>query len=233
MKSEWRIGEDDVARLRSFMDVHRNSRFVQNHLRSNVTSEPSSVTRDDFWRVLVSALVTTQQRSGPGQPVQIFIAAKPFPLAYQDCVAASDVVAFAHGVLKTYRLRRSNKIPPMLGTALGHIDADGWPEIERRLEQLRLPHDATAERTCAEFLAATFDGVGPKQSRNILQMLRLTRYEVPLDSRITKWLREFGFPVPLSPAALADAAYYSFVSDGFQQLCAAAGVYPCVACQAI
>jgi len=80
----------------------------------------------------------------------------------------------------------------------------------------------------AEYIAANLKGFGPKQSRNLLQWLGLSRYEIPLDSRITKWLNEFGFPVKLSATALQDINYYNFVSDGFQKLAKTADIYPCV-----
>jgi hypothetical protein len=35
-------------------------------------------------------------------------------------------------------------------------------------------------------------------------MVGLSRFEVPIDSRITKWLNDFGFPVKLAPSALPD-----------------------------
>jgi hypothetical protein len=58
--------------------------------------------------------------------------------------------------------------------------------------------------------------------------LGLTRHEIPIDSRITKWLNDFGFPVHLSANALADTNYYCFVMDGFQALCRTCEVAPCV-----
>src|SRR3712207_8726784 len=33
-------------------------------------------------------------------------------------------------------------------------------------------------------------GFGPKQSRNLLQGLGLTRYEIPIDIRITRWFND-------------------------------------------
>lgn len=75
---------------------------------------------------------------------------------------------------------------------------------------------------------ATFAGIGPKQARNLLQGLGLTRYEIPIDSRISKWLEEFGFPVPLSAAALSDGRYYHFISTAIVELCEHCDVYPCV-----
>jgi len=96
------------------------------------------------------------------------------------------------------------------------------------LDRLRTTQTLQSEREAAEFINNQFKGFGPKQSRNLLQSLGLTKYEIPIDSRITKWLNRFGFPVKLSAQALSDPNYYKFVSDGVQQLCAQSGVYPCV-----
>ena len=57
---------------------------------------------------------------------------------------------------------------------------------------------------------------------------RLTRYEIPVDSRITKWLKKLPFPVPLSANLLIDTEYYEFVEAGIQALCAACDLFPCV-----
>ena len=62
----------------------------------------------------------------------------------------------------------------------------------------------------------------------MLQALNLTRHEIPIDSRVTSWLNDFGFPLHLNAAALADPNYYSFVSDGIRHLCERSGVLPCV-----
>ena len=61
-----------------------------------------------------------------------------------------------------------------------------------------------------------------------LQSLGLTRYEIPIDSRLTDWLNEFGFPVRLTATALGDENYYRFISDGIQVLCERSGVLPCI-----
>lgn len=79
------------------------------------------------------------------------------------------------------------------------------------------------------FLATHFDRIGPKHSRNLLQILGLTRYEIPLDGRVTKWLNDdLGFAFDVSAASLSDPDYYDLISEGVQQLCATAEVLPCV-----
>jgi len=71
-------------------------------------------------------------------------------------------------------------------------------------------------------------GSCPKQSRNFWQSLGLTRYEFVLDSRVLKWLRTIGFPLPLSSMALGEEDYYCFVSDILRDWCIQTGVLPCI-----
>lgn len=61
----------------------------------------------------------------------------------------------------------------------------------------------------------------------MLQSLGLTRFEIPLDSRIIKWLTTYGFPIKLSSLALSDKNYYNFVLNGFQKICEVCEIYPC------
>jgi thermostable 8-oxoguanine DNA glycosylase len=108
------------------------------------------------------------------------------------------------------------------------LEKELWSRVVEVVDELRLSSTPRSEREAADFIADHFKGFGPKQSRNLLQSLGLTRYEIPIDSRITKWLNDFGFPVRLSAGALADRNYYDFVSEGFQQLAAQSEIYPCV-----
>ena len=84
------------------------------------------------------------------------------------------------------------------------------------------------ERKSAELIIDNLKGFGPKQSRNLLQSLGLTKIEIPVDSRIIKWLTAFGFPLKLSATALSDESYYNFVLVGFQRICEACDIFPCV-----
>jgi hypothetical protein len=56
----------------------------------------------------------------------------------------------------------------------------------------------------------------------------MTRHEIPLDSRITKWLNQNIFDVKLNAMLLGDRGYYEFVLDGVQALCKKSRVVPCV-----
>jgi len=138
----------------------------------------------------------------------------------------------ARQLATTGGIRRGNVIGRELHANRAVVaDASRWREVVRTMAPLvrrRRAVDSGLERTAARFLDATLAGLGPKQARNLLQMLGLTQYEIPVDSRVTKWLADFGFPMPLSAAGLADRHYYEFVLDAFQEICAAADVLPCL-----
>ena len=110
-----------------------------------------------------------------------------------------------------------------LSENLDKLEHGLWKDMLAVTRGLLEPADSARERSAADFIDDHFVGFGPKQARNLLQGLGLTRYEIPLDSRVAKWLTKFGFPVPVSADALADRPYYHFVSDGVQHLCTSAG----------
>ncbi len=126
-------------------------------------------------------------------------------------------------------IRRSTKIAEEVAYNFRWLERDGgWHEAEEQIERLRGNRTQNTEMETANFIDDNLKGFGPKQSRNLLQELGITRYEVPIDSRITRWLNDFRFPVTLSAVALSDRNYYRFVSEGKRELCDACAVYPCL-----
>lgn len=75
--------------------------------------------------------------------------------------------------------------------------------------------------------SGAFPGLGQKQARNFLQWIGLSRYEVPLDSRVLKRLQEFGANFVPSSSAMTDEAVYLFVQDLVQRIAKELGIYPC------
>jgi len=229
MQITWNITTEDTAKVKSFVEKYQDDLFVKERIRKNLATEKPPVTKETFWYWLVACLLTTQQRSGPNSAINQFLTTKPFPLGLDNCNSANKLAAFAEGTIKNFGgIRRGTTIGRELQKNLQWLDNEGWEPTLSHLDQLRESDDRLLERTVAEFIDENLAGFGPKQSRNLLQALGLTRYETPIDSRITKWLNAFGFPVRLSAGALSDRHYYEFISDGFQELCKEAGVYPCV-----
>lgn len=234
MRVEWKVSAADGKRLRRFVDELRDTPFVQARIQKNLTAVKPRVSRQKVWKIHLGCLLTTQQRSGPESPVGRFMRLRPFPLTYGRC--RSDL-RLDWRILRTLTdhggIRRTRTIAAYAAENLQYLEAGAWSDLLGDLNGLRGSTSVDEERRVADSIADALKGFGPKQSRNLIQWLGLSRYETPLDSRITKWLNEFGFPVDLSPVVLSDRSYYHFVADGFQALCARAGEYPCVVDAAI
>lgn len=229
MKIIWQIDDEDIAKVKEFFDQHKDNVFVKYRMATNLKDDKPPVTKEQFWEVMISCLLTTQQRSGPGSSVTRFISATPFPLKHDLCLGQADLDIFVTKVLSEFGgLRRSTTIGKEAKANLAYLEDGGWQGTFACLEEVRLSPTPTTERKAVRFIDDHFQGFGPKQSRNLIQGLGLSRFEIPIDSRITKWLNEFGFPVKLTANALADQNHFEFVSDGFQRLAEASDIAPCV-----
>lgn len=229
MKLKWYISASDAHRLRHFVDLHRQNGLVKKRISQNVKGQRPPVTKARFWKALMLCLLTTQQRSGPGSPVNTLLADRRFPLSLQRCQKQRHPANYVKKVLRKHGgIRLIETIARNVHSNL-EINATHW-RSQTRLNIARLQHHRgyRTERDVANFLQDTYAGIGPKQSRNLLQVLGLTRYEIPIDSRVIKWLNDFGFPIQLSANGLSDISYYEFINDGIRELCHRADVFPCV-----
>lgn len=239
MKFIWQIEDNDIRRVKNFYNKQKNNSFVLRRVRRNVGKNIPDFSREIFWNAMISCLLTTQQRSGPNSSVTKFICSNPFPLDYSRCKEkkADNLQKFIEKTIRDFGgLRRGKNIGKEVDNNFHWLEGGGWYDIEKMYRELN-SEDKKVERKWAEFLIdkdsknrkiKRLKGFGPKQSRNLLQSLGLTKYEIPIDSRSTKWLRKFGFPITLSAGALADRNYYNFVLDALQKLCEGSSVYPCI-----
>jgi hypothetical protein len=234
MQVLWQVEDKDVFRVKDFYHRNKDNDLVVRRRELNVEGRPPEFSRSSFWLHMVGCLLTTQQRSGPDSPVSRFNSTHPFPLNYTKCKQhREDLETFVQDTLAAFGgIRRSNKIAAEVHHNFNWLErGGGWHEVEEQVEKLRRrrTHRLKLEITTANFFDDNLKGFEPKQSRNLLQELGLTMYEVPIDSRIARWLiSEFGFPAPLSADALSDRNYYRFVSEGIQKLCNACDIYPCL-----
>lgn len=229
MKLSWQVTDRDIRKLKLFVAEYKDDPFVLRRKQRNLGKEKKRISKVKFWHAMVACLLTTQQRSGPDTPINRFIRNKPFLLGYKTCQAKLDLEKFIVATLTEFGgIRRTNNIARELNYNLGLLEDCLWKQVFQQLRDLQNQRTAKAERATASFIAECFKGFGPKQSRNLLQDLGLIRWEILIDSRTTKWLKGFGFPVCPSAAALSDPGYYNLVVNGLQHLCRKARVYPCI-----
>jgi len=229
MKIIWEIEPKDIEKTHAFYNAHWNNPFVRKRIERNLERPNYNPSKSEFFEAMVACLLTTQQRSGPESAVTRFINLKPSPLSYQECLAKTDLNKHVHEIISNFGgLRRSSRIADEITTNLKRLEEGLWYKIFKKIEQIQNYQTVDSERSAAEFIDDSLKGFGPKQSRNLLQSLSVAKFEIPIDSRITKWLNRFGFPVKLNANALSDQHYYNFISDGIQTLCEQTGITPCV-----
>ena len=227
MKIIWKYKKKDIERLKTFVKQQNNA-FVKSRISRNIKRKNLLLNKNTILKSMIMCLLTTQQRSGPKSPVAIFLKKMPFPFTNQNIIRQTNTETFIRKILIQNGLHRYIKrIPKFYTSNIRYIQNSNW-QILKELKILKEEPNKLIERQIAGNIQEIFHGFGPKQSRNFLQSLGLTKYEIPIDSRITTWLNNFGFPVVLSSTALQDKGYYHFVLDGLQQLCEEAGIYPCV-----
>jgi hypothetical protein len=229
MRIIWKPEATDLKAVESLFETYKDHPMVKYRMKHNLATRRPTVAIDRFWYALVAALLTTQQRSGPSSPVARLICSKPFPLDYTIVrKARSPKSLFERTLRNSGGIRRHTIIATQLSTNLERMWDGGWKSISGQLNRLTFHATREDEIEVADFLADTFDGIGPKQARNLLQGLGLTQFEIPIDSRIAKWLNQHGFPFPISAAALSDRSYYALVMEGISQLCEACEISPCL-----
>jgi hypothetical protein len=226
MKITWNINDTDIQKIKNVLRDNNNI-FLKSRIKLNIEKKNIDISKDNIIRNIMMCLLTSQQRSGPNSPVGKFLNLKPFPITNKIISETENTELLIKQILQKNGLTRYiNKISIFFSENIEKIKKNDWKIIEK-LEYLNQNQSKLAERELADFLNDWLKGFGPKQSRNFLQALGLTKYEIPIDSRITGWLNNFGFPVSLTSTPLSDKGYYHFVSDGIQELCIKAEIYPC------
>lgn len=158
-----------------------------------------------------------------------FLRQNPFPLDYDLCRKQPSLQGYAEQVLSGFGgIRFWKTIAERLDANLQLLESGLWPMTLQWLSELSAADDPGVERRAPEFFHKNLAGFGPKQARNLLQSQGLTRYEIPIDSRVMKWLANFGFPIGYSAQTLATRKGYNRVMVGIQALCRQCNLYPCV-----
>ena len=179
-------------------------------------------------------LITTQNKSGSGSAVDKFLRQRPFPLSLHKLRSLPDVDPYIKQVLSEIRIRRWKISTKCAQYNFQVLEQGGWQQVVGYLGELLSQrsqepdsHHYILEREATHAVKELLKGLGPKQSRNFWQDLYVTRYEIPLDSRVLRWIKaNLGFYVPSS--GLSDERFYCQVMDIIRDLCLEAGILPCM-----
>jgi thermostable 8-oxoguanine DNA glycosylase len=227
--------DSDIQAVQDIVRQRSHRRFVAMRVHRNVSGPPPNIDEQTLWHTHMMCLLTTQQSSSPGSPINQILNERPFRLSLEHC-RTGDVSKYVQSVLQGVRgIRFAPKIARQTAENLSMLKSGGWAILldwsdKLRVQRLQspIPEHYQLEREAASYMDKTYKGFGPKQSRNFWQSLGLMRYEFVLDSRVLRWLRGLNVPLPMSSMCLGEEDYYLFVSDILRELCIKADVLPCV-----
>ena len=232
MPLRWKITQQDIDCVNALLDKHVCNGMIWRRVANNLAEHKEEITKERFWQDLASMRLTTQQRSSPGSSVYRFNEENPYPLAYDILLQQQDIERFVSQTLQEYGgIRHINNIGRDLSKNFHALNEEGaWKELLEQVNQLTTLQSKETEREIARYLAKYLSGIGPKQSRNVLQSLGLTRYEIPIDSRVIKWLRgNTTFPAEeLNEGNLSSTLGYEIILDEIQNFCEVCNEFPCI-----
>lgn len=243
----WEISENDVKKTLNFIKQNKSKIYARKRVKDNIDFPPPEINREVIWECMFDCLLSTRQKSGPNSPIAIFQNQKPYPLKYEICAQQSNVEDFIRNQIGTNpSIQYKNKIANFAAHNLTWLGKDGgWEKLDRWLQPLKeqrktkpqLSHKSF-EREVANNFNLYFKGIGPKQSRNYLQLLGLTRYEIPIDSRFINWIIANQFPLYLDGVyigsldrnkintRLSTLFWYDSILDKLQELSTKCSILP-------
>lgn len=159
---------------------------------------------------------------------EAFFRKNSFVLSHQFLLQEPDIENKERELLNINGFERySEKIPKYFSSNFYHVEVTNWALLTKLFNSLRNESTKHSERELADSIDHIFKGFGSKQARDFMQVLGLSRYEIPIGNKTMKWMKESGFPFSFSSIALQDKSFYHFISDGIQLLCEKAHIYPC------
>lgn len=226
----WKINESDVQAVQHIVNNAIGARVALRHCK-NIEKIGILLDKNTIIHSLVMCLVTSAQKTGDESPVGKFLQINPFPVTFALFVDADPREVFVK-VMNDHGLNRFNeRIPKFFEKNFKMLEDSKWRLLHTLSNKLDMS-SANEERKLADEIQRMFKGIGPKQARNFLQFLGLTRYEIPIDARLIGWINEL-FPAThgtfqLSAKLLQDVKFYHFVLNHIQELCRRAEVFPCM-----
>jgi hypothetical protein len=233
----WAIPDQRISEIKAFYQEHEKCPMVLRRKQKNVRGEARDLSKDNFIRAMLYCLCTTRQRSGPNGKVAQFFRRKRFPITERYCRKNQNgLPQMLRRELSRAGIRFNKKIPAYFSEnwrRLENNDWGLWRELCNDVPGKR--RNAAWEREMAQSIhqekherGFKLKGFGPKQSRNLLQLLGFSRHEVPLDSRFMTWLHDYGFPHQLTDSQLQSSVLYEIIEDAIIEIARQVDIYPCL-----
>lgn len=229
MKSIIEIEDNDIKAVKEIMKAEGANSFVQN--RIEIINNPKT-NLEDFWHAILIGLLSSQQKSGPDSPISKLLSKNPFELSLIILSKEVKISPYALKILKANKgIRFAEKISDFIEFNFV-VFSNNKNEIEAGIHSIisaKAESRFIEERAFCLKLQELFKGIGPKQSRNVIQAVGLSKYEIPIDSRFIKWIKNnMNYELPLNTVLLSNEDYYTFTLDIIKRICLKAYTTPAI-----
>jgi thermostable 8-oxoguanine DNA glycosylase len=228
MELIWKLTISDITKVRDFVNKNKSQK-VERIINRNINHIDRIIDKDSLLKTMFICLLSSETDSYPESKIESMLRKKPYLLTYQYLFKVRDIEILFHEVFQTFgSTKYINKVPRYFSTNFEFLEDTDWDLELKITSSLENELTKSDERKLADLVDRSFKGFGSKEARSFLLELGITRYEIPIDYKFSKWLENFGFPIEFSKTALQDVLFYHFVSDGIQKLCEISDIYPCV-----
>jgi hypothetical protein len=232
IKHKWIISNRDTRLVEQVCKQQSGHKMYKKRMALNLNTKSVKITKEVLWKCIFTCLLTTQQRSREDSRINKFLKTGYSSISLRKLREKRNIKLYISSQLKGFGGIRRNKIIPNEASIIyEHLVDTNWKLLEKIKDLVQKKGNKDFERKVCNEIAENkmFNGLGPKQSRNLLQMLGVTIYEIPIDSRITDWLNINNiFPFKLNSKGLSDIEFYCFINDAIIELCKKSKTKPCL-----
>ena len=225
MKSIWTIDNTVLENIRKVIIDNIDSKLAKERKSKNIEKKGIDLSKNNVWKILVVCEITSRQKSGENSPTDQLLKSGSKLFDFNYCKNNHN---FIIEELKKFNLRRYNTIAEWLILIIKEWELGEWDILQKKLTLLKKDHSKEDEKQVIDYLrSGKYKGLGLKQSRNFLQWLGLSIYEIPIDSRVIKVLENCGCNFVPGSNALQDDATYEYLEIGLQMISEELQILPC------
>ena len=233
MENKWVISKKDIEKIQNICKQKSSHKIYQERLLKNINNKINIyINKEILWESIFKCLLSTRQNSNKDSTINKFIRDNYHSICLSNIIIKTNIEDYILQLLKeVHGIRRYNIIAKEATVIYNFLLKSNWSLLEKIEDLINNKGNKESERNLSNYITNEKDlkGLGPKQSRNLLQMLGATIYEIPIDTRITKWLNENKiFPFKINSNMLSDIEFYCFINDVIIELCEKANVKPCL-----
>ena len=228
MELVWKLSDSDITKVREFVQANMTP-SVERIIARNINHIDRVIDKNSLLRTMLICLLASETDSFPEHIVAKMFHKKPYFLDYEYIFKIHNIEnAFYEIFQKFGNTKYIRKVPKYFSTNFESLEETNWDLESEINNSIRKELTKNDERKLADIVDRSFKGFGSKEARSFLLALGVSKFEIPIDHKLIRWLEKFNFPIKFTKTALQDIFFYHFVSDGIQKLCEVSGIYPCV-----